>query len=96
MKCIESVMYGVKCSSIEAHKNFPMHYGVWGGFLRRIIINLSPIKQNEINIFHSDVLNHVSYVGSYKRFLIFMGYTWKRLEMYFKLCFMVSFHHTKF
>ena len=27
MKRIENVMYGVKGSSTEAHKSFPIHYG---------------------------------------------------------------------
>ena len=63
MKRIENVMYGVKGSSTEVHKSFPKHCGVWGRFLKRIVINLPPTKDNEINIFHSDAQNHVSYVG---------------------------------
>ena len=77
MKRIENVMYGVTGSSREAHKSLPIYYGVqvWGGgFLKRIVvINLTPTKDNEINTFHSDVQNHVSYTESYKRFLIFYG-----------------------
>ena len=66
-------MYGVKSSSREVHKSFPIHFGVWRKFLKRIVINLSPTKDNEINIFHSDVQNLISYTGSYKRFLIHFG-----------------------
>ena len=65
MKRIENVMYGVKGSFTGAHKSFPIHYGVWegGGFLKCIVINLSPTKDNKINIFHSDIQKHVSYTG---------------------------------
>ena len=60
MKFVENVMHGIEGSFTEAHKSFPMHYGAWG-FLKRIVINLPPSKDNEINIFQSDVQNHVSY-----------------------------------
>ena len=71
---IENGAGGTNGSPTEAHKSFPLHYGVWGGgFLKRILINLPPTKDNEINMFHLDVQNHVSYIGSYKRFLIYYG-----------------------
>ena len=74
MERIENVIYGVKGSSTKAPKTFPIHYGVRGGnFLMRIEINLSPTNDTEINIFHSDVQNRVSYAGSHKRFLIYYG-----------------------
>ena len=73
MKRIETVMHGAKGSFTGKHKSFPIYYVVWRGFLKRIVINLPPTKDNEINIFHSDVQNHVSYTGSYKRFLIHYG-----------------------
>ena len=61
MKRIENIMNGAKGSSRETHKNYPIHYGVWGGiFLKRIITNLPPTKNNKINIFHSDLQNYVS------------------------------------
>ena len=41
-----------------------------GKFLKRIVINLPPTEDNEINMIHSYVQNHISYVGSHKRFLI--------------------------
>ena len=44
-----------------------------GGFLNPIVRNLPPTKGNEINMFHSDGQNHVSYTGSHKRFLIYYG-----------------------
>ena len=44
-----------------------------GGFLKRIVRNLPPIKGKEINIFHSHVQNHVSYKSSYKKFLMYYG-----------------------
>ena len=42
-------------------------------FLKRIVINLPSTKDNEINVFHSDVKNHVPYTGPHKRFLIYYG-----------------------
>ena len=59
---------------LQRHAKVPIHYGVWeGGFLKRIVINLPPTKDNEIYIFHSDVQNHISYTGSCKSFLIYYG-----------------------
>ena len=67
-------MYGVKDSSTEAHKSFPIHCGEWEReFLKHIVLNLPPTKGIEIKIFHSDVQNHVSHTGSYKSFLIYYG-----------------------
>ena len=68
-------MHGAKDSSTEAHKSFPITFGVWGAgkILKCIVINLPPFTDNEINIFHSDVENHVLYTRSYKRFLIYYG-----------------------
>ena len=31
MDGIENVMHEAKCSSTEALKSFPVHYGAWGG-----------------------------------------------------------------
>ena len=44
-----------------------------GGFWKGIVINLPPKKSNEINMFHSDVQNRVSYTESHKRLLIYYG-----------------------
>ena len=49
-----------------------MVYGQ-GKFLKHMVTNLPPAKDTEIKIFHSDVQNHVSYTGSYKRFLLHYG-----------------------
>ena len=88
MKRIENVMYGVKCSFTEAHKSFPIHYGVWGGgFLKRIVINLPPTKDNEINMFHSDVQKNVSYTRSHKRFLIYYGLSLETVGYVFLIVF---------
>ena len=58
MKHIENVMHGVKSSSTESHKSFPIQYGVWGEkFLKCIAINSLPTNNNEIYILHSDVQN---------------------------------------
>ena len=74
MECIENVIYAVKGSSTGAHKNFPMHYGVWEeNFLKSIVINLPSTKDIEINVFHSYVKNHVPYTGPHKIFLIYYG-----------------------
>ena len=38
-------------------------------FLKRIVINLPPTKDNGIFAFLSDVQNHAPYTGPHKRFL---------------------------
>ena len=50
----------------------------------------------EINIFHSDVQKYVLHIGHTKDFWCIVDIAWKRLEMHFKLCFMVCFCNTKF
>ena len=67
-----------------------------GKILKRILTWLCCTKHNEINICHSDVQDHVSYIGSHKDFLYNMGYAWIWLEIHFQLCFMVCFYYTKF
>ena len=47
-------------------------------FLKRIVINLPSTKDNEINVFHSNVKNHVPYTGPHKRFLIYYGLCFKQ------------------
>ena len=54
MNCNENGMYGAKCSSTETHKSFPIHYGLWGKILKRILTHLYSNKYNEINICHLD------------------------------------------
>ena len=42
----------VKSTSIlytGSHKNFPIHYGLWGKFLKHILTYLHCTKYNEIN-----------------------------------------------
>ena len=86
-------IYGTKGSSTETHKNFVIHFDLTAGkFLKLIVTCLHCIKYNEINKFNSVVEKHVLYIGSQKRCLL---YYWKRTEMYFKLCFMICFYHTK-
>ena len=41
--------------------------------LKRIVRNLPCTKDNEINVFHSDVKIHAPYTGPHKRFLIYYG-----------------------
>ena len=66
-------MHGVEVR-LQMHTKVFLFIAAYGGkFLKRIIINLPPTKDNEINIFLTDVQNHVSYTGSYKRFLIHFG-----------------------
>ena len=36
MERIENVIYAVKGSSTGAHKIFPMHYGTWEEYLRKL------------------------------------------------------------
>ena len=55
MERIENVMHGVKGSYTGAHKSFRNITAYERKFLKRIAINLSPTKDNEINIFNSDV-----------------------------------------
>ena len=40
-------------------------------FLKCIVINLPSTKDDEINVFHSDVKIHVPYTGPHKKFLIY-------------------------
>ena len=48
--------------STEIHKNFLIHYGLWGGkCLKHILTYLDCIKCNEINLGHSHIQKHVSY-----------------------------------
>ena len=56
-------------------------------FLKRIVINLPSTKDNEINVFHSDVKNHVPYTGPYKRFLIHYGLCLQTAENNFSIVF---------
>ena len=53
------------------HKSFPIHYRLWGEFLKHILSNLYSTIYNEVNICHTDVQKHLSYTGSHKRFLIY-------------------------
>ena len=42
-----------------------------GVLLKRIVIYLHYTKYNEISMFNSDIKKHVSYIGLYKRFLMY-------------------------
>ena len=70
---LKNGLNSIKISYTGSYISFPIHYGLWGGFLKRIVTNLPPTKFNEINIFHSDVQKHTSYTGSHKRFVIYYG-----------------------
>ena len=93
---IDRDMYGTKCSFTES-QNFQIHFDLSGGWrlwslLQQIYIALNTIKLNISFIcikacFVFRIAEKIWYI---------MGYTWKRLGMYFKLCFMICFHHTKF
>ena len=62
MNCIENGMYANNGFSTEAHKNFPIHYGLCGKkILKRILTYLDCTKYNEINIGHSHIQKHVFY-----------------------------------
>ena len=75
-----------------SHTSFPIHCGLReGNFLTYTALNVTKLtyfwgKYN--NMFH--IQNHT------KDFEYIMDYTWKWLDMYFKNCFMICFHHTKF
>ena len=56
-----------------------------GKFLKRIVINLPPTEDNEINMIHSYVQNHISYVGSHKSFLKHYSHLEKKFKIY-KIC----------
>ena len=75
MKHIENVMHGGKSSSTGYTQKFSetLRY-MERKFLKRIVINLPPTKDSEINLkFLSDVQNHVLYTGPNKIFLIYYG-----------------------
>ena len=68
-----------------SQKRFPMHYGLWGNFLKRILASLYCTKCNEINIFF-EMYNSSFYMQDHtKDFGYFNGYASKRLKMYFQL-----------
>ena len=48
--CSKKHMYRTKGSSAVAHKNFPIHFGLWGRFLKCILMQLYCTKYNKINI----------------------------------------------
>ena len=56
-------------------------------FLKRILANLYCTKYDEINIFHSDVKNHVPYTGSHERFLIYYGIGLETARFVFSIVF---------
>ena len=55
-------MYGVKGRLQRHTKVFRYIMAHGGGGLKRIVINLPPTNDNDINILHSDVQNHASYI----------------------------------
>ena len=62
MDHIENGMYAPNGSFTEAHKTFPMHYGLWEGGMFNVYFNIfNCTKYSEINIGHSDVQKHGSF-----------------------------------
>ena len=47
--------------STGSHKSFPIHYVLWGKFLKRMLTYLYCTKCNEIDMCHLDVKKPVSY-----------------------------------
>ena len=66
MNGIEYRMYGINGSSTEAHKIFRDSTAYGGKFLKRILTYFYCTKNNEIDICHWDIQNHVSYKKLYK------------------------------
>ena len=64
---IKNGIHETNGSSTEMHKNFQMHYGLWGKTFKAYLTCSYCNKCNEINICHSDVQNHFSY----KKYYIF-------------------------
>ena len=49
-------------------KSLPIHYGICGKFLKRILMLLCCSKNNKINTCYSNVQKRLSYTKSYKIF----------------------------
>ena len=85
MDRIENGMYGTKSMYTAIHKSFPIQYGLWGKFLKRILTYLYCSKHNEIKICHSDVQKCVSFIGSHERFLIHYALCFETSENVFPI-----------
>ena len=95
MNSIENYMYGTKCSFTETHKSFPIQFSLSEGglkFAKFIITYLHCTKYNKIKYFIQLYKSVFRIQDCTKDFWYIMGYTWKRLDRYFKLFFLVCFH----